>query len=54
MQETIIGWLPDSLQTYAKTLTNFFTTLWFARVFPELVVEHGLTKKLDIRCGTSK
>jgi len=39
---------------YAKSLSTFFTTVWFAKVFPELIKEHGLSKRVDIRCGFSK
>jgi hypothetical protein len=35
-------------------LQNFFTTLWFSRLFPDITKEHGINKKLDVRCGFSK
>ena len=54
LQETIISWLPDQIQVYAKVLSNFFTTVYFGRIFSELTTEHGLNKRLDIRCGFSK
>ena len=50
----MIGWLPDSLKTYAHILSNFFTTVGFARFFPDLLKEHGINKRLDIRCGFNK
>ena len=52
--ETVIGWLPDQFQSFAKVLSNFFTTIYFAKVFPDIVAEGGLDKRLDIRCGFSK
>jgi len=54
LMETVIGWLPDRLQTYAKALSAFFTTMGFAKVFPEVAVEYGVDRKLDIRCGFSR
>ena len=54
LQETIIGWLPDQVQVYAKILSSFFSTMGFTKFFPELAVEYGVNKKIDIRCGFSK
>ena len=54
LQETIISWLPDKFQTYATLISNFFTTTWFARALPEITKEHGMNKRLDIKCGFSK
>ncbi len=54
LQETVIGWLPANLQTYAKVLSTFFSTVSFSRFFPSLQQEHGLNRRLDIRCGFSK
>jgi hypothetical protein len=41
LKQTIIGWLPDSVRVYAKAMSNFFTTVWFVRLFPEIVTEFG-------------
>jgi hypothetical protein len=54
MKSTIIGWLPDQIKIYAKALSSFLTTTWFAKVFPDIVTEHGAGKQVDIRCGFSK
>jgi hypothetical protein len=47
-------WIPDNFKGTAKVLTNFFTTAWFARPFPELVQEYGPLRRIDLRCGFSK
>ena len=54
LQETIISWLPDQFQNYANLLSNFFTTTWFSRILPDIIKEHGMNKRLDVRCGFSK
>jgi hypothetical protein len=54
LQETIISWLPDRFQTYGNLISNFFTTTWFARALPEVTKEHGLNKRIDVKCGFSK
>lgn len=54
LQETVISWLPDQFQNYANLLSQFFTTTWFARILPEVIQEHGMNKRLDVRCGFSK
>jgi hypothetical protein len=54
LMETIITWLPNQFQSQAKLVSQFFTTTWFARIFPEIVKEHGANKRIDVRCGFSK
>ena len=54
LTELVMGWIPDQYQGHAKVIQNFFTTMWFARPFPEVVQEHGLAKRVDLRCGFSK
>jgi hypothetical protein len=41
------------VQKYAKVISNFFTTVWFARAFPNMAID-GMSKRLDIKCGFSK
>jgi hypothetical protein len=28
--------------------------MWFAGLFPDLLKEHGIGKRVDVRCGFSK
>ncbi len=54
VQETVIGWLPDTVQKYARVLSAFFNTIYFAKLFPDLSLEFGVNRMLDIKCGFSK
>ena len=50
----MIGFLPDTIQKYARVLSAFFNTIYFAKIFPDLSLEFGVNRMLDIRCGFSK
>jgi hypothetical protein len=50
----VITWLPDQFQQYGKIVSQFFTSTWFGKIFPEIVTEFGHNKRLDVKCGFSK
>ena len=52
--DTVIGWLPDSIKKYAKPMSSLLSTLSLAKVFPDLIADHGMGKAIDVRCGFSK
>jgi len=54
LTDVVLGWIPDNYKGYANIVSNFFTTIWFAKPFPELVKDHGISKRVDLRCGFSK
>ncbi len=54
LQETVISWLPDQFQTYANLVSQFFTSTWFGKIFPDIINEFGHNKRLDVKCGFSK
>ncbi len=45
---------PDNMQNLVKMASNFFTTSFFNPIFPGISKEHGMQKKIDIKCGFSK
>lgn len=52
--ETITKMVPDNLKTFTKMIDGFFTTAVFSHLFPDILKDYPVMRRMDFRCSFNK